>query len=70
VDQQEAALVVVSIEQRQLLMTVLDIDRVVDIERYALGRRPGAWKVVRQPAAVRREMPIRYSRLVVRHGSR
>ena len=41
-DRQEAALVVVSIEQRQLLMTVHDIDRVADVERHARGRRPVA----------------------------
>ena len=38
-DRQEAALVVVGIEQRQLLMAVHHIDRVVDVERHARGRR-------------------------------
>ena len=38
VDRQEAALVVVGVEQRQLLMTVHRIERVVDVERDR-GRR-------------------------------
>ena len=41
-DRQKAALIIMRIEQRQLLMTVHDIDRVVDIERHPLGRRPVA----------------------------
>jgi hypothetical protein len=38
VDRQEAALVVMGVEQRELLMTVNDIHRVVDVERHRLRR--------------------------------
>ena len=44
-DGQEAALVVVGTEQRQLLMAVNDIERVVDVERHHRGRRG----IARQP---------------------
>ena len=36
VDRQEAALVVMGVEQRELLMAVNDIHRVVDVERHRL----------------------------------
>jgi hypothetical protein len=39
VDRQEAALVVMGVEERELLMAVNDINRVVDVERHAFGRR-------------------------------
>ncbi len=38
VDRQEAALVVMGVEQRELLMAVNDIHRVVDVERHRLRR--------------------------------
>jgi hypothetical protein len=38
-DRQKAALVVVGIEQRQLLVAVNHVDRVVDVEHHRLGRR-------------------------------
>jgi len=37
-DRQEAALVVMGIEQRELLMAVDDIYRVIDVERHRLRR--------------------------------
>ena len=37
VDRQEAALVIMGVEQRQLLVAVHDVDRVVDVEHH----RPG-----------------------------
>ena len=42
VDRQEAALVVVRVPDRELLMAVHDVDRVVDIEDHGLGRLPVA----------------------------
>ena len=45
VDRQEAALVVVGVEQRELLMAMNDVERVVDVERHAFGRRG----IARQP---------------------
>ena len=45
VDRQEAALVVMGVEERELLMAVNDVDRVVDVERDACGRRG----IARQP---------------------
>ena len=39
VDRQKAALVVVGIEERQLLVAVNHVDRVVDVEHDRLGRR-------------------------------
>src|SRR5258708_6014625 len=38
VDRQEAALVIMSVEQRELLMAVDDIHRIVDVERHRFGR--------------------------------
>ena len=38
-DWQETALVVMGVEQRELLMAVNDINRIVDVERHSLGRR-------------------------------
>ena len=37
VDRQEAALVVMGVEQRELLMAVNDIHRIVDVERHRRG---------------------------------
>lgn len=45
VDRQEAALVVMAVEERELLMAVNDIERVFDVEGDALGRR----SIARQP---------------------
>ena len=45
VDRQEAALVVVAVEERELLMAVNDVERVVDVEGDAFRRRG----VARQP---------------------
>ena len=39
VDRQKAALIVVGIEERQLLVAVNHVDRVVDVEHDRLGRR-------------------------------
>jgi hypothetical protein len=36
-DWQETALVVMGVEQRQVLMAVEDIHRIVDVERHAFG---------------------------------
>jgi hypothetical protein len=44
-DRQEAALVVMGVEQRELLMAVNNIYGVVDIERYRLRRREVAGAV-------------------------
>ena len=38
-DRKEAALIIMRIEQRQLLMTVRDIAGIIDIEREGLRRR-------------------------------
>ena len=38
VDRQEAALIIMGVEQRELLMAVNDIHRVVDVERHCLRR--------------------------------
>ncbi len=45
VDRQEAALVVVGVEKRQILMAMNDVERVVDVKRHAFGRRG----IARQP---------------------
>ena len=37
-DRQEAAFIVVGVEQRELLMSVHDVDRVVDVPRDGAGR--------------------------------
>ena len=37
-DRQKAALVVVGVEERQLLVAVNDINRVIDVERNRCGR--------------------------------
>ena len=71
VDRQEAALVVVGIEQRQLLVAVNDVDRVVDVEHDRLGRRgvAGAVEIDHHPAEPdevaqsRRVLPARHGRL-------
>lgn len=71
VDRQEAALVIVGIEERQLLVAVNHVDRVVDIEHDRLGRRgvAGAVEVDHHPAEPdevaqgRCVLPARYGRL-------
>ena len=71
VDRQEAALVVVGIEERQLLVAVDHVDRVVDVEHDRLGRRgvAGAVEVDHHPAEPdevaqsRRVLPARHGRL-------
>ena len=71
VDRQEAALVVMGIEQRELLMAVNDIHRVVDVERHRRGRGRVAGAVeidhhahqADQIAQARRVLPARDGRL-------
>ena len=71
VDRQEAALVVMGIEQRELLVAVNDIHRVVDVERYRFGWGPvaGAVEIDHHPhqadqvAQGRRILPARDGRL-------
>jgi hypothetical protein len=71
VDRQEAALVVMGVEQRELLMAVDDIHRVVDVERHCLRRCcvAGAVEIdhhahqADQIAQVRRILPPRNGRL-------
>jgi hypothetical protein len=38
VDRQEAAFIVMRVEQRKLLMAVDDVHRIVDVERHGVGR--------------------------------
>jgi len=70
-DRQKAALVVVGIEERQLLVTVDHVDRVIDIEHDCLGRR-GVTRAVEidhhpaepdEVAQSRRVLPTRHGRL-------
>ena len=71
VDRQEAALVVMGVEQRELLMTVNDIHRIVNIERhrYRWGRVAGTIEIdhhahqADQNAQRRRIFPARDGRL-------
>ncbi len=71
VDRQKAAFVVVGIEQRQLLVAVNHVDRVVDVEHDRLGRRgvAGTVEVDHHPAEPdqvaqsRRVLPARHGRL-------
>ena len=71
VDRQEATLVVMGVEQRELLMAVDDIHRVVDVERHCLRRCcvAGAVEIdhhahqADQIAQVRRILPPRNGRL-------
>ena len=42
-DRQEAPFIVVSVEQRELLMAVHDVDGVVDVQRDRGGRRVDSW---------------------------
>ena len=70
-DRKEAALIIMRIEQRQLLMTMRDIAGVVDIERDGLRRRgvTGAIKIDEDAAQFhdfaqgRRVLPTRHGRL-------
>ena len=71
VDRQETAFVVVGIEQRQLLMTMNHVDRVVDVEHDRRGRRgvAGAEEIDHHPAEPdeiaqgRHVLPSRHGRL-------
>ena len=70
-DRKEAALIIMRIEQRQLLMTVRDIAGIIDIERDGLRRRgvTGAIKFDADAAELhdfaqgRRVLPTRYGGL-------
>ena len=77
-DRKEAALVIMRIEQRQLLMTMRDIAGIIDIERDGLRRRgvTGAIKIDEDAAQFhyfaqgRRVLPTRHGGLRTQVGSR
>jgi hypothetical protein len=78
VDRQEAALVVVGVEQRQLLAAVHHVESVVDVQRHRRGRLrvAGAVEVHHGPhqpdhlAQGRRVLPARHGRLRAQVPSR
>ena len=76
-DRQEAALVIMGIDQRELLVTMNDIHRIIDVERHRGGRGwvAGAVEIDHDPhqpdqvAQCRRVLPARDGRLRAQIGA-